>query len=90
MNGMKKTLCVLATLFAVIGGVWAAQHVFATNERVDKLEVRVSGISLAYLQEELDRLEDKYGHTDCIKMNEADKTQCRWVKKTMDMLKGGN
>lgn len=83
---LRQILSAAVVIFAIIAGTYGAVCTFATNERVDEIEMRVDGISMAYLQEELDRLEDKYGHTDCSKMTEGDKNQCRWVKKTLKML----
>ncbi len=78
---IKLAIYIVLALLTIIGSTYGAICVFATNERVDQIEIRVDGISLAYLQDELNRLEDKYGHTDCSKMNDSDKQQCRWVKK---------
>jgi hypothetical protein len=85
---VKLAIYIILALITIIGSTYGAICVFATNDRVDEIEVRVDGISLAYLQDELDRLEDKYGHTDCARMDDSDKKQCRWVKKTMNMLRG--
>lgn len=85
---LKVVVYVLVSLFSLGAGTYGAMKVFATNERVDQLEVRVNGVSVQYLRNLLRELETKYGHTDCKAMTTADREQCYWLKDTIQQLTG--
>lgn len=85
----KIALYMVVTIFALVGGAWSFNKVFATNTRVDKLEVRLNGVSLSYLRKQLSELKNKYGHTNCELMQSGDAELCFWLKDTIQSLGGG-
>ena len=87
-KNFKIALYVVVTIFALCGGAWGFNKVFATNQRVDKIEVRLNGVSVRYLREQLRGLEIKYGHTDCKQMPQADRDYCYWIKDSIQSLTG--
>ena len=88
-RNLKLVLYIIVTIFALGGGAWGFNKVFATNERVDKLEIRVNGVSLRYLRKQLTELKNKYGHTNCEQMQSGDAELCFWLKDTIQSLGGG-
>lgn len=85
---VKIVVYVLISLFSLGAGTWGAMRVFATNERVDSLEIRVNGITVQPLRKQLRELEAKYGHTNCSRMSKADREKCYWLKDTIQQLTG--
>lgn len=87
-KNLKVIVYVLISLFTLGAGSWGAMKVFATNERVDSLEVRLNGVSVRYLRDQLHELEKKYGHTNCQAMQPGDRDKCYWLKDTIQQLTG--
>lgn len=85
---LKIVVYVLISLFTLTGGSYGAIKIFATNNRVDKLEIRLNAVSVQPLRKQLRELEAKYGHTDCSKMQQPDRDRCYWLKDTIQALTG--
>lgn len=84
----KVILGTILILFSLIAGTYGAIHVFATNDRVDRMERRIDASDIYWIKKQLWQLEDRYGHLNCLNMNDMDKERCRELKAMIKKLEG--
>ena len=92
---IKNWLGIVALTFTLFAGSYGAIKVFATNERVDlvqmRLEQKIENDMKWYVQQQLNQLEDKYKDVPCgSQWGQKDRERYRRLRFDLEQLdKGG-
>jgi len=88
---VKNWLSIVALTFTLFAGSYGAIKVFATNERVDlvqlRLEQKIVADQIWYVQQQLNQLEDKYRDVPCgSQWGQKDRERYRRLRFDLEQL----